>query len=96
MPPIEIGPAGPGKPRLVAGIRAAQAADEAKPKGAAQQEAVQSLTPAGQALDPSEAPIDTDRVAQIKKAIEDGKYPVIPFRIADAMIAAGLLLRSGK
>ena len=39
------------------------------------------------------ASIDTDRVAEIRKAIEDDRYPVIPMRVADAMIAAGLLLR---
>jgi negative regulator of flagellin synthesis FlgM len=39
------------------------------------------------------APVDADRVAEIRKAIEDSRYPVIPTRIADAMIAAGLLLR---
>ena len=30
----------------------------------------------------------------IRHAIETGKYPVIPAKIADAMIAAGMLLRS--
>jgi negative regulator of flagellin synthesis FlgM len=39
------------------------------------------------------APVDAERVAEIRKAIEDDRYPVIPTRIADAMIAAGLLLR---
>jgi negative regulator of flagellin synthesis FlgM len=47
-----------------------------------------SLATAGPA-----APVDADRVAEIRKAIEDGRYPVLPTRIADAMIAAGLLLR---
>lgn len=40
------------------------------------------------------APVDADRVAEIRKAIEDDRYPVIPTRVADAMIAAGLLLRT--
>jgi len=48
-----------------------------------------SLATAGTA-----APVDADRVAEIRKAIEDGRYPVVPTRIADAMIAAGLLLRT--
>lgn len=39
------------------------------------------------------APIDAERVATIRKALEDGRYPVIPMRVSDAMIAAGLLLR---
>jgi negative regulator of flagellin synthesis FlgM len=40
------------------------------------------------------APVDAERVAEIRRAIEQGRYPVIPMRIADAMIAAGLLLRT--
>jgi negative regulator of flagellin synthesis FlgM len=49
-----------------------------------------------EALDPGAAPVDTDRVQEIRKAIEEGTYPIVPARIADAMIAAGVLLRSGK
>ena len=35
-------------------------------------------------------PIDTDRVAQIRDALRDGSYPLVPAKIADAMIAAQL------
>ena len=38
-------------------------------------------------------PVDQDRVSQIRKAVENGTYPVIPMRVSDAMIAAGMLLR---
>ena len=48
------------------------------------------------ALNPGEAPVDTDRVTLIRKAVEAGDYPVLPARIADAMIAAGFLLTKGK
>lgn len=48
------------------------------------------------ALDPGAAPVDTDRVSQIRKAVESGEYPLIPARIADAMIAAGMFLRTAK
>jgi len=41
-----------------------------------------------------DVPVDMDRVAKIRRAIEQGTYPVIPTRIADAMIAAGMLLRT--
>jgi negative regulator of flagellin synthesis FlgM len=44
----------------------------------------------------ADAPINTDRVAEIRKAVEDGSYPLVPTRIADAMIAAGFLLRAPK
>jgi negative regulator of flagellin synthesis FlgM len=40
------------------------------------------------------APVDAERVATIRHAIETGKYPILPTRIADAMIAAGMLLRT--
>jgi negative regulator of flagellin synthesis FlgM len=48
------------------------------------------------ALDVGQPPIDAERVAVIRRAIETGNYPIIPARVADAMIAAGLLLRNGK
>lgn len=57
---------------------------------------IPSATVLSDALDPGQPPIDFDRVSQIRKAIEDGRYPLVPQRVADAMIAAGLLLRTGK
>ena len=48
------------------------------------------------AVDPGAPPVDAERVAKIKKAIEQGTYPVLPTRVADAIIAAGLLLRTAK
>ncbi len=42
------------------------------------------------------APVDADRVTEIRKAIESGTYPLLPTKIADAMIAAGMLWRSPK
>lgn len=41
-------------------------------------------------------PVDVERVAQIRKAVEEGTYPIVPTRVADAMIAAGFLLRIAK
>ena len=35
-------------------------------------------------------PVEHDRVAEIRKALQDGRYPIIPTEIADAIIAAGL------
>jgi negative regulator of flagellin synthesis FlgM len=48
------------------------------------------------ALDPAQPPIDADRVAQVRRAIERGDYPIVPAKVADAIIAAGILLRAGK
>ncbi len=42
------------------------------------------------------APVDQERVQTIRHAVETGTYPVLPTKIADAMIAAGMLLRSPK
>jgi negative regulator of flagellin synthesis FlgM len=39
------------------------------------------------------APVDAKRVDEIRRAVESGHYPLTPTRIADAMIAAGYLLR---
>lgn len=38
----------------------------------------------------AEAPVDTDRVSRIKKAIEDGKFPTVPSTIADRLLALKL------
>lgn len=36
------------------------------------------------------APVDSDRVATIKKAIADGRFPILPATIADRFIALKL------
>jgi negative regulator of flagellin synthesis FlgM len=33
-------------------------------------------------------PVDTDRVQQIRRALQEGRYPLVPAKIADRMIAA--------
>jgi negative regulator of flagellin synthesis FlgM len=48
------------------------------------------------ALAPGAPPVDAQRTAQIRKALENGTYPVLPTKISDAMIAAGMVLRIGK
>ncbi|EAQ28870.1 hypothetical protein NAP1_14763 [Erythrobacter sp. NAP1] len=47
-------------------------------------------------LDTQRAPVDNDRVAQIREALKDGSYPLVPTEIADAMIAAQLSLGIGR
>ena len=46
------------------------------------------------AVKAGEPPVDAERVLTIRRAIEAGKYPITPAKMADAMIAAGILLRS--
>lgn len=36
----------------------------------------------------SSAPVDAERVQQIRAALKDGSYPLVPTKIVDAIIAA--------
>lgn len=90
MPPFEVGPA--RAPGAIDTRLARETRGQAhKPAQAGQKHAPAMVQ--SDALDVRQAPVDADRVAQIRKAVEDGSYPVIPARIADAMIAAGMFLR---
>jgi negative regulator of flagellin synthesis FlgM len=40
----------------------------------------------------SSPPIDAERVNQIRAALQDGSYPLVPTKIVDAMIAAQVSL----
>ena len=44
----------------------------------------------------STPPVDTDRVSQIRNALKDGTYPLVPASVADAMIASRFMLIEGK
>ena len=109
MPPIELGPSGPQAAKSFGIPKGAASAVDAKPVTAKLMQgravandtarshaAPNSAVMRSAALDPGPPPVDTDRVAEIRKAIERGQYPIVPAKVADAMIAAGLLLRSGK
>jgi len=37
-------------------------------------------------------PVDAERVQEIRNALRDGSYPLVPAKIADAMIAAQVSL----
>ncbi|MDP3908410.1 flagellar biosynthesis anti-sigma factor FlgM [Novosphingobium sp.] len=97
MPFIEYGPKGLQPARAVGAVDVRAARPDTRPSARGTVPA--SAAPAVErsaALDAGAAPVDADRVSEIRKAIDKGNYPVIPMRAADAMIAAGLLLRSGK
>jgi negative regulator of flagellin synthesis FlgM len=49
-------------------------------------------TPAGQ-MAASGAPVDSEKVAAIRAAIADGRYPVDPDKIAEKMLALDLPVR---
>lgn len=42
-----------------------------------------------------QAPVDHERVARIKKAIEEGSFPLIPSTVADRLLALKLQWRPG-
>lgn len=99
MSPIEIGASRPVGPVQVSTPKSSKAAvatpvvdnaPVAEASAAAQVERSAALD-AGLA-----APVDAERVKDIRHAIETGKYPIIPAKIADAMIAAGMLLRTAQ
>ncbi len=98
MPPIELGPTGLPAARAVGAVdaRSIRSAAGAKDSQAAPVASETVTVERSDALDPGAPPVDSARVAEIRKAIEQGEYPVIPMRVADAMIAAGMLLRSGQ
>jgi negative regulator of flagellin synthesis FlgM len=92
MPPIELGPT---RPIGAIDVRLARQSGS-RGNRAEQADAAPSTLALSDALDPGEAPVDADRVATIRKAIENGSYPIIPTKIADGIIAAGILLRNGE
>ncbi|WP_295527410.1 flagellar biosynthesis anti-sigma factor FlgM [Novosphingobium sp. Chol11] len=67
-------------------------AENAQPGNVSSANAPQIAT--SDAVKAGEPPVDAERVLTIRRAIETGKYPITPAKIADAMIAAGILLRS--
>lgn len=84
----------------VAGISPVSSAERAKakvaPEGGAPSSggsAADTTKSAGVAVEvaapvQSGPPVDTDRVAEIRSALRDGTYPLVPTKIADAIIAA--------
>lgn len=92
MPPIEIGPL-----RSLSAIesRLARQASDSKTQSAKAEASVAAVVQS-EVLDAGDMPVDFERVKMIREAVEQGTYPILPAKIADAMIAAGYLLRSGK
>jgi negative regulator of flagellin synthesis FlgM len=79
-----------------AGAAAQQAAQQQSAQTPAATSSQGAAMVATTALNAGQIPVDNDRVATIKKAIQSGNYPIVPTKISDAMIAAGLMLRVAK
>ncbi|MCX7676589.1 MAG: flagellar biosynthesis anti-sigma factor FlgM [Alteraurantiacibacter sp.] len=50
----------------------------------------------GVRIEAGSMPVDHDRVAEIRAALRDGSYPIVPTRISDAIIAARLMLSNPR
>ncbi len=85
-----VGPIDAGVVRTAVGAK-----DQSNPAPSAPGAAAATFQPSS-ALDAGQAPVDAERIQVIRHAIQTGSYPIIPTKIADAMIAAGLLLRTSQ
>lgn len=74
---LELAPVTPATP-------AARVSDVTTPRTA---EAARSSMVATARDLASKPPVDAERVARIKKAVEDGNFPITPATIADRLIA---------
>lgn len=91
MRPIEIQPV-----RLTRTTEKVVATDPAKasPRVASGEKDVEVSV--NELFEAGKPPVDAERVEQIRNAIKEGSYPLVPAKIADAMIAASILLRTGE
>lgn len=95
MPSVEL-----SKLPSVSAARALTAADRAQIEARSRPAAAGSANPAIPGLsveisavaEAATPPVDAERVAQIRDALRDGSYPLVPAKIADAMIAAQVSL----
>lgn len=80
-------PVSPGDRQIAAVARTtAVAAADTVARGADNNAAEPQLTAVTRQM-AATPPVDTDRVARIRKAISDGTFPIYPAQIADRLIA---------
>ncbi|PCD02479.1 flagellar biosynthesis anti-sigma factor FlgM [Sphingomonas spermidinifaciens] len=85
MDPIGSKPiAKPGLAPVTPTAPVARVADGVSPQAA---ETVRSSAVAVTREMAAKPPVDTERVARIKKAVEDGSFPIVPSTIADRLLA---------
>ncbi|MBV7258902.1 flagellar biosynthesis anti-sigma factor FlgM [Erythrobacter crassostreae] len=85
---------GVGAPRALSGSDRPQIdarASQARPAAPNSAEAGIKLE-VGTAVEASEPPVNNERIAEIRTALKQGSYPLVPTEIADAMIAARISL----
>lgn len=99
MKPVEITPVTPARPIGVESARAvSDTAKNTAPVAAPAPTAAQpAMVDRSDALSAGEKPpVANERVAEIRAAVKDGSYPLVPTTVADAMIAAGFMLIEGN
>jgi negative regulator of flagellin synthesis FlgM len=87
---------GPGALRPVARDFATAGKGEARSLPASQQPPADKglAVETGSRIAAGSVPVDNERVAQIREALRDGSYPIVPAQISDAIIAARMMLSS--
>lgn len=91
MPSFDIGPT-----RAVGSVDNRIAREPREQASRRSQASAPAASVASAPISAGQPPVDADRVAEIRKAVEEGTYPIVPTKVADAMIAAGYLLRAAK
>lgn len=93
MPSVELSKLpSASAPRAVAAGERAQIEARPRLQGSAAPAAPGISLEVTASADNAGPPVDAERVSQIKAALRDGSYPLVPTRIADAMIAAQVSL----
>lgn len=90
MPSVELSKlSGVAAPRAVTVSDRAQIEARAVPAAPASPAAAPGISLEVSAANAAATPpVDAERVAQIRAALRDGSYPLVPAKIVDAMIAA--------
>lgn len=89
MDPIGAKPVAPGDRRLVAPVGRVSRPQSAQAGTSDAAERVSSLAETARAL-AAKPPVDADRIARIRRAVQEGSFPITPATIADRMIALKL------
>ena len=96
MKPIEINSVARSRPLGAEAQRSVSTAPAASAPVATPRTEAEMVTRSDSLSAGSVPPVDTDRVTQIRDAIKDGSYPLVPAAVADAMIASRFMLIEGK
>ena len=85
---IKAGPVVDRRSTPVVSAEPVAATQAVQPSAQAPQE-VPSATVIAQSL-ASKPPVDAERISKIRKAVEDGRFPLVPSTIADRLLALKL------